>query len=140
MSFESNVAKVEQTLRRALTQEERRLLRLWELTTQSTSQADEAGPAPAAPVDADTYTGRFKVVATRGYYEVYFVCAKLMQRPVEIADREAVRDFLSQDPVLIDDPMIQRAIAAADIGRPMQISYEVSLSEPVLRSMGFRQP
>ena len=139
MSFESNIAKIEQTLRRALTQDERRLLKLWDLTCQPSRDSREDDRAPVVPVDENTYIGRFKVVATKGYYEVYFVCAKLMLRPVEIGDREGVFDFLAQDPILIDEMMIKQALAAADIGRPNQINIEVSLSEPMLRSMGFRQ-
>src|SRR5579884_3950259 len=74
-SFDSNIAKMEQTLRRALTQEERRLLKLWDLTCQSAARGNLQPEAPAPPpVDETTYTGRFKVVATKGYYEVYFVC------------------------------------------------------------------
>jgi hypothetical protein len=129
---------MEQTLRRALTQEERRLLKLWDLTCQSLDPAfEEEG---RAPVDTNSYTGRFKVVAARGGYEVYFVCSKLMLRPVEVPDREAVLDFLSQDPILIDEMMIEQGIAAANIGRPSQIQCDVSVSEPILRSMGFSQP
>ena len=132
---------MEQTLGRALKQEERRLLKLWDLTCQSSHRAsEEVDCAPVMPVDTNTYTGRFKVVAIKGFYEVYFVCSKLMLRPVEVPDREAVLDFLSQDPILIDEMMIQQAIAAAHIGRPSQIQCDVSLSEPILRSMGFHQP
>lgn len=141
MSFETNLAKVEQTLRRSLTQDERRLLKLWDLTCQSSAPdvPDEVDQPPQAPVDEQTYAGRFKVVSKKGYYEVYFVCPKVMLRPVEAADRDAVLDFLSQDPILIDEMMIKQALAAADIGRPSQINLEVTLSEPMLRSMGFRQ-
>ncbi|MGH9525007.1 MAG: hypothetical protein ACRD3E_20970 [Terriglobales bacterium] len=139
MSFESNIGKIEQTLRRALTQDERRLLKLWDLTCQSARDSREEDLAPVAPVDENTYTGRFKVVATKGYYEVYFVCGKLMLRPVQIGDREGVLDFLSQDPILLDEMMIKQGLAAADIGRASPINVEIQLSEPMLRSMGFRQ-
>ena len=140
MSFESNLDKIEQTLRRSLTQEERRLLKLWDLTCQSSrDQFEPEARPPIAHVDENSYTGRFKVVSKKEYYEVYFVCPKLMLRPVEAADRDAVLDFLTHDPILLDEMMIKQALAAADIGRPMQINIEVSLSEPLLRSMGFRQ-
>lgn len=140
MSFESNLAKVEQTLRRALTQEERRLLKLWELTSQSSrNEREQDIDAPVAPLDQATYSGRFKVLATKGHYEVYFVCAKVTLRPVEVGDREGVMEFLSQDPVLLDEMFIKQALAAADIGRPTMINIEVTLSEPLLRSMGFQK-
>jgi hypothetical protein len=139
-SFEDNLAKVEQTLRRALTQDERRLLKLWDLTCQSSARSafqQEAAPPP--PVDEIAYSGRFKVVAaTKGYYEVYFVCGKIMLRPVEIDTRDQVIDFLMQDPICLDEITIQQAIAAADTSRPIQIKQDISLSEPLLRSMGFR--
>ncbi len=138
-SFESNIAKIEQTLRRAITQDERRLLKLWDLTCQSAARdALQQDVAPAPTVDQNTYTGRFKIVATKGYYEIYFVCAKVMLRPIEIDNREGVLDFLTQDPICLDEGTIQQALAAADISRPMQIKPDVSLSEPLLRSMGFR--
>lgn len=140
MSFEANLAKVEQTLRRSLTLEERRLLKLWDLTCQSSAGPIEAAErAPVAEIEEQTYTGRFKVVSKKTYYEVYFVCPKIMLRPVEADDKDSVLDFLSQDPILIDEMMIRQALAAADIGRPNQINVEISLSEPMLRSMGFRQ-
>ncbi len=139
-SFDSNIAKMEQTLRRALTQEERRLLKLWDLTCQSAARGNLQPEAPAPPpVDETTYTGRFKVVATKGYYEVYFVCGKMLLRPVEIGTRDEVIDFLMQDPIFLDEMIIRQAIAAADTSRPIQIKQDVSLSEPLLRSMGFRQ-
>jgi len=34
--------------------------------------------------------------------------------------------------------MVEQAIAAADISRPAQIQRDISLSERLLRSMGFR--
>lgn len=140
MSFESNLAKVEHTLRRALTQDERRLLKLWDLTSQSSNNEREAGiDATVSPVDPTAYTGRFKIVASKGHYEVYFVCAKVTLRPVEVGDREGVLEFLSQDPVLLDEMFIKQALAAADISRPTLINVEITLSEPMLRSMGFRQ-
>lgn len=140
VSFELNLAKVEQTLRRSLTQEERRLLKLWDLTCQTSRDSREEVEEPAVPpVDENTYTGRFKVVSKKGYYEVYFVCPKVMLRPVEAEDRDAILDFLSQDPILLDEMMIRQALAAADIGRPTQINVEISLSEPMLRSMGFQR-
>jgi hypothetical protein len=139
-SFESNLVKIEQTLRRTLTQDERRLLKLWDLTCQSSTRGafqQEEGPAPP-PVDETTYTGRFKLVATKGYYEIYFVCAKLMLRPVEADDAESVVDFLVQDPMNLPEHAIRQAIASANVSRPMQIPLDVSLTEPLLRSMGFR--
>lgn len=137
-SFESNIARIEQTLRRALTQDERRLLKLWDLTCQSTPRDKLPAEPAAAPVSDNTYKGRFKVVASKGYYEVYFVCATMLLRPVEIDARQDVVEFLSQDPIFLDEMMIRQAIAAADTGRPIQISHDISLSEPMLRSMGFR--
>ena len=137
-SFEDNISKMEQTLRRGLTQDERRLLKLWDLTCQSSARAafqQEAPPPP--PVDEITYSGRFKVVAAKGYYEIYFVCGKIMLRPVEIDTRDQVIDFLMQDPICLDETTIQQAIASADISRPIQIKQDISLSEPLLRSMGF---
>ena len=137
-SFEDNLSKMEQTLRRALTQDERRLLKLWDLTCQSSARtAFQQEAAPPPPVDEITYSGRFKVVATKGYYEIYFVCGKVMLRPVEIDTRDQVIDFLMQDPICLDEMTIQQAIAAADISRPIQIKQDISLSEPLLRSMGF---
>lgn len=139
-SFEENLVKMEQTLRRALTQEERRLLKLWDLTCQSSArgafQQQEAAALPA--VDETAYTGRFKIVATKGYYEIYFVCAKLMLRPVEADDADSVTDFLVQDPMNLPENAIRQAIASAKVGRPMQIPLDVSLTEPLLRSMGFK--
>ncbi len=138
-SFDSNIARMEQTLRRALTQEERRLLKLWDLTCQSAARSTLPQEAPPAqPVDEITYPGRIKIVASKGHYEIYFVSAKLMLRPVEIDCREAVLDFLAQDPLCLGEGTVRQAIAAADISRPMQIKQDVSLSEPMLRSMGFR--
>lgn len=140
-SFEENLVKIEQTLRRALTQDERRLLKLWDLTCQSSArgafQQQEEAPAPPA-VDETSYTGRFKIVATKGYFEIYFVSAKLMLRPVEADDAESVTDFLVQDPMNLPEHAIQQAIASAKVGRPMQIPLDVSLTEPLLRSMGFK--
>ena len=139
-SFESNLAKIEQTLRRALTQEERRLLKLWDLTCQSAARGalqPQQVPAPA-PVDETTYTGRFKIVSTKGYYEIYFVSAKLMLRPVEADDAQSVVDFLVQDPMNLPEHAIRQAIASANVSRPMQIPIDVSLTEPLLRSMGYR--
>lgn len=138
-SFENNLAKIEQTLRRSLTQDERRLLKLWDLTCQSSARgALQQEEPPVPPVDQVTYTGRFKIVATKGYYEIYFVCGKVMLRPVQIDSRDGVLDFLAQDPINLDEGIVRQAIAGADISRPMQISHDVSLSEPLLRSMGFR--
>ncbi len=138
-SFEANLAKMEQTLRRALTQDERRLLKLWDLTSQSSSRgALQEEPAAAPPLDANTYTGRFKIVFTKGYYEIYFVCSKLMLRPVEADDADSVTDFLVQDPMNLPEHAIRQAIASANVSRPMQIPMDVSLTEPLLRSMGFR--
>jgi len=137
-SFDNNIGKMEQTLWRALTQEERRLLKLWDLTYQSAARAELRAEAPVQPVDEKTYTGRFKIVATKGYYEIYFVCGKLLLRPVEIDHREGVIDFLAQDPISIEEGMVEQAIAAADILRPAQIQRDISLSERLLRSMGFR--
>jgi hypothetical protein len=136
--FEDNIGKMEQTLRRALTQDERRLLKLWDLTSQSAARGTLQQQAPPIePVDEPTYSGRFKVVATTGYYEIYFVCGKIMLRPVEIDTRDQVIDFLMQDPICLGEATIQQAIAAADISRPIQIKQDISLSEPLLRSMGF---
>src|SRR5690348_10811274 len=120
-SFEANLAKMEQTLRRALTQEERRLLKLWDLTCQSASRGalHEEAPAPQ-PVDENTYTGRFKVVASKGHFDLYFVCAKVMLRPIEAADADSVLDFLMQDPMNLPEHAINQAIASANIGRPIQ--------------------
>ena len=137
-SFDNNLARMEQTLHRALTQDERRLLKLWDLTCQSASRGELREDAPVQPVEEKTYTGRFKIVATKGYYEIYFVCGKVMLRPIEIDHREGVFDFLAQDPLNLDEGTIQQALAAADISRPMQIKHDISLSEPMLRSMGFR--
>ena len=140
-AFESNLAKMESTLRRALTQEERRLLKLWDLTCQSTARGafeQEAAVAAPQPVDETTYTGRFKVVATKGYFEIYFVCAKVMLRPVEADDRDSVLDFLAQDPINLPEHAIEQALASASIARPIQIPHDVSLTEPLLRSMGFK--
>jgi len=139
-SFEANLAKMEQTLRRALTQEERRLLKLWDLTCQSSSRgALPQEEAPAAPtVEQNTYTGRFKIVASKGHFDLYFVCSKVMLRPIEAADADSVLDFLMQDPMNLPEHAIQQAIAAANIGRPMQIPLDVGLTEPLLRSMGFK--
>ena len=138
-AFEDNLAKMEQTLRRALTQDERRLLKLWDLTSQSAARGSlQAQEPPDEPVDIATYSGRFKVVATKGYYEIYFVCAKVMLRPVEIDTRDQVIDFLMQDPICLAETSIKQAIASADIARPIQIQQDTSLSEPLLRSMGFR--
>src|SRR5690349_15777352 len=121
-SFEQNLAKIEQTLRRAVTQDERRLLKLWDLTCQSSSrgafQQQEEAPPPA-PVDETTYTGRVKIVSTKGYYEIYFVSAKLMLRPVEADDADSVTDFLVQDPMNLPEHAIRQAIASAQVGRPM---------------------
>jgi hypothetical protein len=137
-SFDNNIGKMEQTLRRALTQDERRLLKLWDLTCQSAARADLQAEAPVQPVEEKTYTGRFKIVATKGHYELYFVCGKLMLRPIEIDHRDGVIDFLAQDPICLDEGMIEQAIAGANISRPAQIQRDISLSEPLLRSMGFR--
>jgi hypothetical protein len=140
-SFEQNLAKMEQTLRRALTQEERRLLKLWDLTCESsargTLQQQEEAPAPP-PVNETTYTGRFKIVATKGYYEIYFVSAKLMLRPIEADDDDSVTDFLVQDPMNLPEHAIRQAIASAKVSRPMQIPLDVAVTEPLLRSMGFK--
>jgi hypothetical protein len=137
-SFDNNIGKMEQTVRRALTQEERRLLKLWDLTCESAARAKLRAEAPVQPVDEKTYTGRFKIVATKGYYEIYFVRGKLLLRPIEIDHREGVIDFLAQDPISIEEGMVEQAIAAADISRPAQIQRDISLSEPLLRSMVFR--
>jgi hypothetical protein len=140
-SFENNLAKMESTLRRALTQDERRLLKLWDLTCQSSARGALAQETPAAappPVDETTYTGRFKIVATKGYFEIYFVCGKLMLRPVEADDHNSVLDFLVQDAINLPEHVIQQAIASATISRPVQIPHDVSLTEPLLRSMGFK--
>src|SRR5512140_2271077 len=138
-SFEANLAKMESTLRRALTQEERRLLKLWDLTCQSASRGalQEEAPAPPA-VDETTYTGRFKVMSSKGHYDLYFVCAKLTLRPIEAADADSVLDFLMQAPMNLPKHAINQAIASANIGRPMQIPHDVPLTEPLLRSMGFK--
>jgi hypothetical protein len=140
-SFDNNIAKMESTLRRTLTQDERRLLKLWDLTTQSSARGMLEQDAPAAappPVDEATYTGRFKIVATKGYFEIYFVCGKVMLRPIEADDRDSVLDFLVQDPINLPEHAIQQALASASIARPVQIPHDVSLSEPLLRSMGFK--
>src|ERR1044071_9264512 len=115
-SFEINLAKIEQTMRRALTQDERRLLKLWDLTCQSSARGtlQEEAPPPQA-VDENTYTGRFKIVATKGYYEIYFVCGKLMLRPVEADDADSVTDFLVQDPINLPEHAIRQAIASATV-------------------------
>lgn len=141
-TFEANLAKIEQTLRRALTQDERRLLKLWDLTCQSSArgafQQQEEAPAAAPPIDETAYSGRFKIVSTKGYYEIYFVSAKLMLRPVEADDADSVTDFLVQEPMNLPEHAIRQAIASAQVGRPMQIPLDVSLTEPLLRSMGFK--
>src|SRR5258708_21840 len=114
-SFENNLAKIEQALRRALTQDERRLLKLWDLTCQSSARGTLEQEAPARPpVDETRYTGRFKIVATKGYYEIYFVCGKVMLRPVEADDRESVLNFLVQDAINLPEHAIKQALASAD--------------------------
>jgi hypothetical protein len=97
-SFDNNIGKMEQTLRRALTQEERRLLKLWDLTCESAARAKLRAEAPVQPVDEKTYTGRFKIVATKGYYEIYFVCGKLLLPPSRSIIAKASSTFSPRTP------------------------------------------
>lgn len=136
-SFEDNVAKVERTLGRALAAGELRLLKLWDLTTRNDSR--DVAPPAAAPVPGQAeYQGRIKIAFVRGQFEVYFVCANLMLKPVVIESKQDVLAFLTQDPISLNEQLVQQAIAAAETLKPTQINQTLALPEVMLRSMGFR--
>ena len=137
-SFEDNVAKIEHTLGRSLAAGELRLLKLWDLTTRSDAH-EAAQAAPIAPVPGQVeYQGRIKIGCARGQYEVYFVCANLMLKPVVLNSKEDVLAFLTQDPINLNEQLVQQAIAAAESFKPTQINQTLMLPEVLLRSMGFR--
>jgi hypothetical protein len=138
--FEDHVEEVERTLRRSLTADELRLLKLWELTGKdngSNSYQDAPPPMEAQERDA-VYEGRFKIAFAKGQYEIYFVCATMMLHPVMIQNKEDVVLFLTQDPIYLNELAVRQATAAAESLKPIQINQTVSLPEPLLRSMGFR--
>ena len=137
-AFDANVEKVERTLGRALTGEELRLLRLWELTAGSAEPSMAAQQTDVEEVGAiEEYEGQFKVAFARGQYEVYFVCSELRLKPVLIQEREDVVWLLTQEPFFFDDLMVQQAVAAAESRRPTLVGPTIAVQEVLLRSMGF---
>jgi hypothetical protein len=137
-AFDANVEKVERTLGRALTGEELRLLRLWELTAGSAEPSMAAQQTDVEEVEAiEEYEGQFKVAFARGQYEVYFVCSELRLKPVLIQEREDVVWLLTQEPFFFDDLMVQQAVAAAESRRPTLVGPTIAVQEVLLRSMGF---
>jgi hypothetical protein len=136
--FEDHVAEVEQTLRRTLTPDELRLLKLWELTGKGDVANTYQEEPPPAEAPTEEYEGRFKIAFSKGRYEIYFVCATLMLHPVMIQDKEDVMGFLTQDPIYLNELSVRQAVASAENARPIQINQSVTLSDPILRSMGFQ--
>jgi len=136
--FEDHVAEVEQTLRRTLTTDELRLLKLWELTGKGDPANNYQEGPPAEEVPAEDYEGRFKIAFSKGQYEIYFVCATLMLHPVVVQNKDDVMFFLTQDPIYLNELSVRQAIASAENARPLQINQNVTLSDPILRSMGFQ--
>jgi hypothetical protein len=84
--FDTRVEKIERTFGRALTGDELRLLKLWDLTTAPAGSSNEAQAGDwddqTEPSEAEEYEGQFKIAFARGQYEVYFVCSNLRLKPV----------------------------------------------------------
>jgi hypothetical protein len=139
--FDSRVEKIERTFGRALTSDELRLLKLWDLTSAAAASASGAQPEgwedETEPSEAEEYEGQFKIAFVRGQYEVYFVCSNLRLKPVVLEDKEDVVWLLTQDPFYFDDLLVRQALAVAENHRPTLIGPNVSLQEVFLRSMGF---
>ena len=135
-SFEQRLSRFKQTIGRNLSGEEMRLLRMWDAASQSLPAAAEA-PVPAAGGMAE-YTGRFKISMSGGLYQVFFVCANVLFRPILVENKDDVQYFLTQPPISLDEFSVQQAIASAEHMRPIQMTQNVTLSEPLLRSMGFQ--
>ena len=138
-NFDEEFARFEAVLGRGLSREERNLLVRWEAFVAGTAAGAGAGggvaPEPAGPEEHD---GRFKISFVKGEFEVGFVCSSLMLRGVRLTSEEDVIAFLTQDPIFLDEARIRQAMAAARNQRPSQVAQNVSLSEPLLRSMGFQ--
>jgi hypothetical protein len=130
-------ARFEELLGRSLSMEERRVLTLWEMYARSEPQQAAAEPEFEEGRGPVEHEGRFKVTSAKGVYEVLFVCPTLMVWPVVLESAEDVIAFLTQDPINLDSQLIQQALASAQTSRPVQISQNVWVSEPLLRSMGF---
>ncbi len=138
-AFEFNLDKMERTLGRPLSDEEVRLLKLWDLTVgaaESSIAAQQASPEEE-PEPLQEFEGQFKVAFARGQYEVYFVCSELRLKPVMLDDKEDVVWLLTQEPFFFDDLMVRQAVAAAESVRPTLVGHSVSVQEILLRSMGF---
>ncbi len=139
-SFEENLEKIQRTLGRNVTPDELRLLRLWDLTSRPDSREAMMQQHREPDVQAqEEYEGRFKIAYSRDQYEVYFVCANLMLKPVLVQNKDDVVFFLTQDPINFDELTVQQAVAAAENLRPTMINHSVVLAEPFLRSMGFER-
>ena len=137
-NFQDHLAKVERTMGRSLTADEQRLVKLWDLTSESASRSVQAVEAEPE-VQMATYEGRFKIAFSNGNYEIYFVCPTLLLRPVVVENKDDVIQFLTQDPINLGELSVRQAMASAQSGKPFQIADNVALAEPFLRSMGFFQ-
>ena len=140
-SFDANVMNVQQRLGRRLNAQELRLLQMWDAVTQADSRSfrDDQDMQDSDEPQQEQFEGRFKVAFTSGHYEVFFVCSAALYRGVAIDRKEDVMNFLTQAPISLDEMFVKQAIAGAESFKPTQIPQTVSVSDAVLRSMGFER-